>query len=79
MSTLTDRICWLHRPQAQTIPDAGGPSYKDYGAVKAIPLTRVAIHPGVLSYDEPLIASDGAPITATGSGTWGQLYAVGKF
>ncbi len=45
-----------------------------------IPLSHVLIFPGIIAYEDttPLIASDGAPITATGKGTWGQLYAVGR-
>ena len=44
------------------------------------PLVRIQIWPGVIAYEElqPLITADGAPVTATGPGTWGQLFAVGK-
>jgi hypothetical protein len=44
------------------------------------PLTHIIIYPGIIAYEDttPLIASDGAPITATGKGQWGQLYAVGR-
>jgi hypothetical protein len=52
---------------------------KQYGDVKAVPTRRIQIYPGVVLYEDlqPLIASDGAPIAATGRGTWGQLYAAG--
>lgn len=51
---------------------------KDYGNIKAVPTQRIRIYPGVIAYEDlqPLIAADGAPIAATGKGTWGQLYAV---
>lgn len=44
------------------------------------PLVRIQIYPGLISYEDlqPLIAPDGAPIAATGPGTWGQLYAAGR-
>ena len=52
---------------------------KDYMAAESIPLTRIQIYPGVVLYEDlqPLITADGAPVTATGPGTWGQLYAAG--
>jgi hypothetical protein len=53
---------------------------KDYGNIKEVPTMRIQINPGVILYEDlqPLIAADGAPIAATGNGTWGQLYAVGR-
>lgn len=53
---------------------------KDYGNVKSIPTMRIQIHPGVILYEDlqPLISADGAPIAATGKGTWGQLFAAGS-
>jgi hypothetical protein len=50
------------------------------GAVSEIPLSQIGIYPGVASYksDTPLITADGAPVKATGTGTWGQLYAAGR-
>jgi hypothetical protein len=77
MSVLSDRIRWLHNPQTAN-SDVVTASYKDYGAIKAIPLARIQIHPGVVAYDEPLITADGAPVSNTGFGSWGQLYAVGR-
>jgi len=53
---------------------------KNYGAVKMTPISRIRIFPGgVIAYDEPLITADGAPVTATGPGQWGQLYAAGRY
>lgn len=45
-----------------------------------IPLVRIRIFPGIIGWDimQPLIASDGAPIAATSTGSWGQLYAAGR-
>jgi hypothetical protein len=75
MSRLLDRIRGVGtvEPQINIIG-------KDYRDVKAIPLTRIQIYPGVVSYEDtyPLIAPDGGLISATGAGTWGQLYAAGK-
>ena len=53
---------------------------KDYQNVKQIPLMRIQIFPGTVLVDElqPLITADGAPVAATGKGTWGQLYAAGR-
>lgn len=88
MSTLSDRIAWLHGPVQQSPNGDVDPgldneterSYKNYGTVKATPLVRVQVFPnGVIAYDEPIIAADGAPITATGTRQWGQLYAAGKY
>lgn len=44
------------------------------------PLTRVRVFDGLVAYDDlhPMIAADGAPISATAPGTWGQLYAAGR-
>lgn len=75
MSVLRDRVSWA------------GPSYPNlrhiatYGTVEEIPLVRIGIYPGVITYEDtyPLIPPDGAPIMATGKGTWGQLYRVGRF
>lgn len=55
-------------------------SGKDYGDIKEVPTQRIRIYPGVILYEDlqPLIAADGAPIAATGKGTWGQLYAIGR-
>lgn len=88
MSTFSERIKWLHGPAPQTIASNDDAvtgtthmrDYKDYGAVKQTPLNRIQIFPnGILAYDEPLIATDGAPISSTGPATWGQLYAAGRY
>lgn len=54
---------------------------KNYQAPTDIPLIRIQIQPGVILYDEmqPLITADGAPVAATSPGTWGQLYAAGRY
>jgi hypothetical protein len=51
-----------------------------YNTPAEIPTFRIRISPGTLAYEDmqPLIAADGAPIAATGPGTWGQLYAAGR-
>lgn len=53
---------------------------KDYGNIKAVPTMRIRMFSGMIAYEDlqPLITADGAPIAATGPGTWGQLYAVGR-
>ena len=88
MSTLSDRIAWLHGPVSLApngdvdgnIGNDNEIQYKNYGAVKSIPLTRVQIFPnGILTYDEPIISTNGAPISSTGPYTWGQLYAAGRY
>ena len=49
-------------------------------AVAQIPLSQIGIYPGIATYksDTPLITTDGAPVKATGPGSWGQLYAAGR-
>jgi len=81
VSTFSDRIKWLHQPDAQVAFDgATSAQYKDYGAVKEIPLTAIGIYPGVVGYDDnPLIAADGAPISSTGPGQWSQIYRAGRY
>lgn len=74
MSQLSDRIAGKNAPP---VPMSASTT-KDYGAPTAIPLTRIQIWPNGWSYDEPIVASDGAPISPTGYGTWGQLYAAGR-
>lgn len=51
-----------------------------YNAPIVVPLSRIQIQPGVILYEDtqPLITADGAPVTATGKGQWGQLYAAGR-
>jgi len=80
MSTLTNRIGWLNQNQSlQVLPNAEEVSYKNYGAVKAIPLAPVQVNGGIIGYSEPLVTADGAPVSSTGPGAWGQLYRVGKY
>lgn len=74
MSTLRDRICGKNVPGVP-MPATG---FKDYGAAKEIPLVRIAVYPQGVSYDEPIITSDGAVHMPTGPGQWGQLYAAGR-
>lgn len=82
MSTLRNRIHWLLTPQqrvkASSVPTLE-PGMKDYGAVKQTPLVRISIYPNGIAYDEPLVTSDGSPVTPTGRGQWGQLYAAGRY
>lgn len=49
-----------------------------YNTPAETPSINIQIFPGMISYQDmqPLIAADGAPIAATGAGTWGQLYAA---
>lgn len=49
-----------------------------YATPAETPLINIQVYPGMISYEDmqPLIASNGAPIAATGQGTWGQLYAA---
>lgn len=51
-----------------------------YATPEQTPLMRISILPGTITYEtlQPLIASDGAPIAATGPSSWGQLYKAGK-
>ena len=74
MSTLLDRICGKGHPAA------GVPATiaKDYGAPSQIPLTRITVYPNGIAYDEPLLTADGAGVTPTANGSWGQLYAAGR-
>jgi hypothetical protein len=74
MSTLRDRIVGEDVPGTPT----SASTMKDYGSAKQIPLTRIQVRPNGYAYDEPMVASDGAPISPTGLGQWGQLYAVGR-
>lgn len=75
MSTLLQRITSVG--QVQPNLNVIG---KDYNDVKMIPTTRIQIYPGVIMYEDtqPLITADGAPVSATSPGTWGQLWAVGN-
>lgn len=74
MSRLMDRMMWSDN---NTYPDKR--EVARYSTVDQVPTVHIAIYPGVITYEDtyPLIASDGAPIAATGRGTWGQLYAAG--
>jgi hypothetical protein len=74
MSTLMDRMSWSDNnvyPSKKIVT---------HNSPVQIPLMRIQIFPGVISYEDldPLVTSDGDPITATGNGEWGQLYAAGR-
>lgn len=75
MSVLTDRMSW----RSSTYPDKR--EVAQYGHITQVPLMRIGIYPGVISYEDmdPLTAPDGALIAATGRGQWGQLYRAGKY
>lgn len=80
MSTLTNRISWLNDRQSMSLLDNSEvANYKDYGAVKEIPLSRVVVVGNNLGYDEPLLTADGAVVSATAPGQWGQLYRAGRY
>lgn len=80
MSTLMNRIGWLNQQTSLQVTDnAEVSNYKDYGAVKEIPLARVQVAGNILGYDEPLLTADGAVVSNTGGGTWGQLYRAGRY
>lgn len=74
-----NRINSLLSPKPMNTASPVG-KFKDYGPTKSQPLTRIAIYPGYITYESmtPLIASDGAPISATSEGTWGQLFRAGR-
>lgn len=83
MSTLRDRILYGQMADYEVddrrITKANTVVGLNY-AVTDIPLTRIQIAPGVIMYDEmqPLITSDGAPVSATQPGSWGQLFMAGR-
>jgi hypothetical protein len=66
------------RISAPTAPDLS--FVGRYNTPAEIPNFRIQITPDAVVYEDlqPLIAADGAPIAATGPGTWGQLYAAGR-
>lgn len=73
MSTLADRIT---QPAYPDLSEVGR-----YGTPAQMPLARVTINnDSTVLYEDTqtLWTADGAPIVATGKGTWGQLYAAGK-
>lgn len=74
MSTFRDRIAGVGEAKMVRREVAR------YNTMKEIPLVRIMIHPGYVSYEdmEALISADGAPIAATSPGQWGQLYAAGR-
>jgi len=75
MSTLSNRIATVQQVNPPLVEKGR------YNAPITTPLVRIAIYPGTITYEDnlvPLIAPDGAPIAATGPGTWGQLYAAGR-
>lgn len=79
-SSLTSRIGWLNDQQAMgygNMPEIS--NYKYYGDIKSHPTVPVQVQGGILGYSEPLLTADGAPVTQTSPGTWGQLYRAGKY
>jgi hypothetical protein len=79
-SELVSRVTWLNDQSMMgynNVPEVC--NYKDYGAVKELPGRPVQVNGGILGYNEPLLTADGAPVTNTGNGTWGQLYRAGKY
>jgi hypothetical protein len=82
MSVLRDRIASLAygRDKDTTIVSNDLVVVGLNQAATDIPLVQVQIHANGISYQDlqPLVASDGAPISATMPGHWGQLYAVGR-
>lgn len=74
MSSLRDRITGKNVPEHTTAATTA----KDYGAPTEIPLVRIQVFTNGVGYDEPLITTDGAPISATSPGQWGQLYKAGR-
>jgi hypothetical protein len=72
-----------HRIAHQGVPNRSHGTLRDVGIYhtpEEIPLMRIQIYPGVITYEDAqaLVTSDGAPVMATGKGTFGQLYAVGR-
>lgn len=74
MSTMRNRLVGVGsvEPNLRVIGE-------NYGPVTT-PLARIQIFPGLIAYEDmqPIITADGAPVAATGPGTWGQLYAAGR-
>jgi len=77
MSTLSDRMMWKHTPNQYPDKRITG----NFADIREAPLVRIGIYPGYMSYEDmdPLYTADGAGVTATGRGTWGQLYRAGKY
>lgn len=81
MSTLKDRIFWLHSPErVDKVDDGmGQPGPKNYQNVIVRPTFGIQITTGGVAYDDnPIITADGAAIPSTGPGRWGALYAAGR-
>jgi len=51
-----------------------------YNTPEEMPSVRVGIYPGVITYQDltAIITPNGAPIAATGQGSYGQLYSAGR-
>jgi len=51
-----------------------------YATPAEVPNIRVIVTSDAYHYEDmtPMYAADGAPIAATGAGSWGQLYAAGR-
>ncbi len=90
MSTLKDRIlAGMGNYSAVTgnyhtaVPALSVPSHSHrgnvFGAVTMSPVVMVRVSGTQIGYQEmqPLVTSDGAPVYATGPGTWNNLYRAG--
>lgn len=82
MSVLRDRISSLAYGRGKKVNDVSSDLTVvglNWSATD-IPLVKVQIHANGISYQDlqPLVASDGAPISATMPGEWGQVYAAGR-
>lgn len=74
MSTLMNRLA---------TPNEGGANLSvvgRYATPAEVPNIRVIVTQDAYHYEDmtPMYAADGAPIAATGAGSWGQLYAAGR-
>jgi len=69
----------LGQVNTSTVP-ASRPAVASYGAVKQIPLVRIGIYDGVVSYEnqQPLNDPKGLLIPEDQPGRWGQLYRAGR-
>lgn len=70
----------LHRMSGQNGPPADLAVVGRYNTPAEIPNARVIVTSDAFHYEDmtPMYAADGAPIAATGAGTWGQLYSAGR-
>ncbi len=91
MSTLKDRILagmGNYSPETgnyhTSVPQLAVPSHSHrgnvFGAVNMQPTVMVGVRAGYITYADmtPLVTADGAPVYATGPGTWGNVYRAGS-